>query len=1222
MVVTIVSIACLSYTAVQATYRMRMEYFKSTLRQDFAYTDVAGLDGAASRLSGDVMLVQQGMNVKLAIALQQGGTLVVGFVLGYLFIWQLALVVTAFVPLLGVAGGATQVLTQRFTKAAQTAYARAGDIASEVINQIRTVHAYHGEEAEKKRYSAHLGEASKATLKRDISQGVSAGVLLCVMMTAYGVGLYYGVTLIAASREDDPTCLYEIDRDGCITGGNVMQTFFALIMASFAIGQVLPSLGDIATARASAHAIFEMIDRPVSIDAMSDAGAKPSGFQGTVEFKNVTFAYPSRADVPILRNFNLTIPAGSTVALVGHSGSGKSTVVSLLQRWYDVQGGEVLLDGRDVKSLNVQWLRSQQALVAQAPLLFNCSIAQNIALGHPTQSATQEEIIAAAKAANAHDFITQLPEGYDTSAGQGGAALSGGQRQRIAIARALVRHAGILLLDEATSALDSTSERIVQASIDSMLHARAGQQTAIVIAHRLSTVRNADVIVVMAEGNVVEQGSHAELMAKEDGVYRSMVNMQALGTEGSGTTAAAAEPSSQATKPVQAAPSAGAGESGGDVAVSMADQELVVVENVGAESKSDSDIPVADEELEKKRREALPPVPFKRIWSYQGKDTRFVWPAMLGSTASGVFMVLFSILLSKLIAICYLPDSDEMRSEAAKYAVYFVLMGLGLLCGHLLSGWGIGMAGSRFTRRLREDVFAALMRQDISWFDSPENTTGRVAARLSRDAALVQAATGLRLSTTVQSVGGLLAGLIIAFTASWKLTLIVLACFPLMAAAGFVHMKLFMGGTDAKASQESGHVVNEALDALRIVHAFGLQHRMLNDFQAALLPSVKKEARSSMFGGVAQGATNLIMFGSYALAFYAGSKFVASGEMSFEDVNLVLFAIIFAGQGAGNASALAGDVKEADGAARSIFSMLDRQPSITLAATKGGAEPAVNQIEFKDVHFSYPTRPDLSVLKGVSFTIGRGQSVALVGPSGSGKSTIVALLQRWYDAASGSVLVGGEDIKSSDLEYVRSKMALVSQQPRLFSDSVAYNVQYGVASSEKAPPDSGVPLGAPADASHEGIWPVPAAVEEALEKANAAPFVNALPHGSSTHVGQGTEQLSGGQIQRVALARCFMRDAELLLFDESTAALDVQAEREVQAAIDEMVASKAEQGTSIVIIAHRLSTIRDVNKIVVIDQGKVVQQGTYNELLGEENGLFRSLVLAQEHGEAAAAAQE
>ncbi|XP_030878622.1 phosphatidylcholine translocator ABCB4-like, partial [Leptonychotes weddellii] len=303
---------------------------------------------------------------------------------------------------------------------------------------------------------------------------------------------------------------------------DVILVFSAIVLGAVALGHASSFAPDYAKAKLSAAHLFMLLERPPLIDSYSEEGLRPDKFEGNVTFNEVVFNYPTRPDVPVLQGLSLEVKKGQTLALVGSSGCGKSTVVQLLERFYDPVAGTVLLDGQEAKKLNIQWLRAHLGIVSQEPVLFDCSIAENIAYGDNSRAVSQDEIVNAAKAANIHPFIETLPHKYETRVGDKGTQLSGGQKQRIAIARALIRQPQILLLDEATSALDTESEKIVQEALDK---AREGR-TCIVIAHRLSTIQNADLIVVFQNGKVKEHGTHQQLLAQK-GIYFSMVSVQA-----------------------------------------------------------------------------------------------------------------------------------------------------------------------------------------------------------------------------------------------------------------------------------------------------------------------------------------------------------------------------------------------------------------------------------------------------------------------------------------------------------------------------------------------------------------------------------------------------------------------------------------------------------------------------------------------------------------------
>ena len=313
------------------------------------------------------------------------------------------------------------------------------------------------------------------------------------------------------------------DYFGCsIDARLILLAILAIMMSGEGFSMAGQPAQVMSNAREAVAEVLALINRIPAIDSFSEAGATPSAVRGEIEVKDVVFAYPTAPTHVVCSGYSLHIPAGKTVALCGASGSGKSTIIQLIERFYDPQSGVLTLDGVDIKTLNVRWLRAQLGLVGQEPVLFQGSVAMNIGYGKPTE-ATQAEIEEAAKMANAHEFIMAKPNGYTTEVGQGGSKLSGGQKQRVAIARAIIKKPAVLLLDEATSALDNESERVVQAALDSVVATQ--KPTTIVIAHRLTTIRNADKIAVLNEGKVVEEGTHDQLL-QLDGLYASLVLSQ------------------------------------------------------------------------------------------------------------------------------------------------------------------------------------------------------------------------------------------------------------------------------------------------------------------------------------------------------------------------------------------------------------------------------------------------------------------------------------------------------------------------------------------------------------------------------------------------------------------------------------------------------------------------------------------------------------------------
>uniref|UniRef100_A0A7N8YB96 ATP-binding cassette, sub-family B (MDR/TAP), member 4 n=1 Tax=Mastacembelus armatus TaxID=205130 RepID=A0A7N8YB96_9TELE len=480
---------------------IRKLFFHRIMQQDIGWFDVTETGELNTRLTDDVYKIQEGIGDKVGMLIQAFSTFFSSFIIGFFKGWKLTLVLLAVSPALGISAALFSKVLASFTSKEQTAYAKAGAVAEEVLSAIRTVFAFSGQEREIKRYQKNLENAKKMGIKKAISANIALGFTFLMIYLSYALAFWYGSTLILSKE---------------YTIGNVLTVFFVVLIGVFTVGQTSPNITTFASARGAAHKI-------PSIDSYSEDGFKPDFNQGNIELKNIHFCYPSRPDVKVLNNMSLSVKSGETFALVGSSGCGKSTTIQLLLRFYDPQEGSISIDGHDIRSLNIRYLREMIGVVSQEPILFATTIAENIRYGRP--DVTQQEIEQAAKEANAYDFIMNLPDKFETLVGDRGTQMSGGQKQRIAIARALVRNPKILLMDEATSALDAESETIVQAALDKVRQGR----TTIIVAHRLSTIRNADVIAAFQNGKIVELGTHSQLM-KEQGVYHTLVTTQVTHT--------------------------------------------------------------------------------------------------------------------------------------------------------------------------------------------------------------------------------------------------------------------------------------------------------------------------------------------------------------------------------------------------------------------------------------------------------------------------------------------------------------------------------------------------------------------------------------------------------------------------------------------------------------------------------------------------------------------
>lgn len=482
---------------------LRQKLYKSILNQEIAFFDFNKTGELMSRISSDTAIVQNAVSVNISMGIRNLAGAIGGLVLMLYTSPTLTLSMLLVIP--PVAFGA-MFFGKRIRVASRNSLdslAEASTVAEETISGVRTVRSFAQENFEISRYENSLAQ-SLAAVREKVKQ-IGLFMILASLVGYFAIAgvIWFGARQVAS---------------GQLSVGDLTQFLIYLLMVAFSVGSLGSLWGDFMSAQGAGKRIFDILDRPTQM--RSDIGKTLLQVLGNVELRDITFSYPARPEQNVLTNFNLSLSADKVVALVGPSGSGKSTVAALLARLYDISKGEIKLDGVNIKELQPNWLRQQIGVVSQEPILISSSIEENIRYANPR--ATHEEVVRAAQLANAHNFITSFKDGYQTLVGERGIQLSGGQKQRIAIARAILKNPQILILDEATSALDTESESLVQDAIDKLMQNR----TTLIIAHRLSTVQNADLICVLDRGAIVESGLHSDLLKKQDGLYRKLVEGQ------------------------------------------------------------------------------------------------------------------------------------------------------------------------------------------------------------------------------------------------------------------------------------------------------------------------------------------------------------------------------------------------------------------------------------------------------------------------------------------------------------------------------------------------------------------------------------------------------------------------------------------------------------------------------------------------------------------------
>ncbi|GAB1286397.1 Bile salt export pump [Apodemus speciosus] len=1120
-------------TGARQIRRMRKIYFRRLMRMEIGWFDCTSVGELNSRFSDDINKINEAIADQLALFLQRLSTSISGFLLGFYRGWKLTLVILAVSPLIGIGAAVIGLSVAKFTEFELRAYAKAGSVADEVLSSIRTVAAFGGENKEVERYEKNLVFAQRWGTWKGMVMGFFTGYMWCLIFFCYALAFWYGSTLVLDEEEYTP--------------GTLIQIFLCVIIAAMNIGHASSCLETFSTGCSAATSIFQTIDRQPLIDCMSGDGYKLDRIRGEIEFHNVTFHYPSRPEVTILNNLSMVIKPGETTALVGSSGSGKSTALNLIQRFYDPCEGMVTLDGHDIRSLNIRWLRDQIGIVEQEPVLFSTTIGENIRYGR--EDATMEDIVQAAKDANAYNFIMALPQQFDTLVGEGGSQMSGGQKQRVAIARALLRDPKILLLDMATSALDNESEARVQGALNKIQH----RHTIISVAHRLSTVRSADVIIGFEHGTAVERGTHEELLERK-GVYFMLVTLQSQGDNTHKETGIKGKDAAEDGTLER-------NFSRGSYRDSL---RCVLVASIRQRSKSqlsllahEPPLAIADNKSSYKDSkdndvlvEEVEPVPFRRILKFNIPEWHY--------------MLIFSLI-----------DKERQRSEIYNMCLFFVILG----CGYTFA-----KSGEILTKRLRKFGFKAMLGQDIGWFDDLRNNPGVLTTRLASDASQVQGATGSQIGMMVNSFTNIVVAMLIAFLFSWKLSLVVAVFFPLLALSGAVQTKMLTGfaSQDKKALEKAGQITSEALSNIRTVAGMGVEGRFIKAFEVELETSYMTAIRKANIYGLCYAFSQGIAYLANSAAYRYGGYLIIYEDLSFSYVFRVISSVAMSAAAVGRTFSYTPSYAKAKISAGRLFQLLDRKPPINVYSRAGEKwDNFQGKIDFIDCKFTYPSRPDIQVLNGLSISVNPGQTLAFVGSSGCGKSTSIQLLERFYDPDQGTVMIDGHDSKKVNVQFLRSNIGIVSQEPVLFDCSIMDNIRYGDNTKEIS--------------EEKAI--------AAAKQAQLHDFVMSLPEKYETNVGIQGSQLSRGEKQRIAIARAIVRDPKILLLDEATSALDTESEKTVQIALD-----KAREGRTCIVIAHRLSTIQNSDIIAVMSQGVVIEKGTHEKLMAQKGAYYKLVI--------------
>ncbi|CAE6449842.1 unnamed protein product [Rhizoctonia solani] len=1091
-------LTCFTIASGRTTDRLRRAYLDSVLHQDAEFFERVGPGEVGTRMIKDVGTIKTATGEKLGFMVWAFTTLVVALIMAFSRAARLAGVVFGVVPLAFILFISSGYLAAKADARLLDVEGQAGTLLEQILSSVRVVQSFAAESFLVKKYDQYLDQArnileplQRLGKWRSVVRGLELSISYCILNLTYSVAFWYGSQLIV--------------RDN-LEVGLMFTVFWNMFNAIFAIANILPHISSIRDSVLISARIRAEIERVPTIDVRNTKGDKLWDNQTgekinvSIEVRNLTFSYPSRPDHKTLDDVTFVLEAGKVTALVGASGSGKSTIASLLLRYYDPSPakdekstGGIFLAGRDIRDLNLPWLRSQIGIIAQDPQLFTASIFENVAYGlsgTPWELPTSElepnyqerladakvRVEYALKQAQAWDFVCKLPEGMDTriKGGRTG-VLSGGQRQRIAAARALVRKPRILLLDEGTSALDAETEQRLMAAVHEE-QAQSGMTT-ILIAHRLSSIQNADTIIAMTNGQVAEQGTYNQLM-ELGGVFSALVRHQA---------------------------SAGQSAPGSEVTVS----DIVKKQETGSASAkvSTPQVPlyrpvsmvsaartVVDDSMEsgllvKQKQTRGLATRFLQLLSRYG---HWILIGVIGSICIGASFPIAGWLIGFVVeGLSVHGDDEEVLRQGRYWAMWFLVLSMVNIVSSFVSGFFLSMGGARIDRRLRLTALSSLLRQEIGFFDQEDNAAGSLTAGIASHAGHVSAAIGLVWQQLITSGGNFIGAFILGVVLSWKLALPSFAPVPAILVTAYFNIALLekYEHTLQKPLEDASAFASENVDAIKTVAALGREGLVMEYFDKR---SAQKTTKTKyLFGGAMGfgfGMGSILILS--AILMWWGVELYLTQRIGLRNLYATFEAVLIGAIAASRLFTYIPDMARMIQGFRSICNWEDRKPEVASldVVNTPALEKVRGEITFNACTLQYASRPKPAI-ENLNLVIPAGKSVAFCGPSGGGKSSIISMISRFYDPSMGTISLDGRDIRSITLEEYRSHISLVAQDAVLYEGTFRENITLGETSI----------------AQEE--------IERACRDANILEFIQSLPQGFDSPVGFKGSQMSGGQRQ-------------------------------------------------------------------------------------------------------------
>ena len=1156
------------YSAFRQIHKLKENYFTLIISQEQAYFDNNNSFELVTKVQTQLEQIELGLGDKFGFVIQKAFTVISGIVISFIVNWKLSLIVLTVAPL-------TLFLIFYFTASLKTSskitkqsYEKAGGIAEEVLYNIQTICSFGNFEFEKKRFNINIDNVFKCEKQKAFKYGFSQSIMGLSTYIAFTVAIFYGKKLISQNEQNISGEQFKV--------GDMLTVILNMNTAVWSFTTIAPNLKIIIDAINSASDYFILLNRQPQIHfSLFPIKKNKKGIVGEIEFKNVSFSYDGTKKV--LDNFSLKVSPGKKIALVGESGCGKSTVVNLLERIYEIdfynkeededENKGIFLDNINIKKYDIEYYRSLIGYVQQEPVLFNKSIRDNIIFGREKQITKMNLnadmlIKEACDLANVSDFLPKLEGELDYKVGIKGGKLSGGQKQRIAIARAILLRPKILILDEATSALDYKNELEVQKALDNL---KLKNITTFVISHRLCTILNSDMIYFMKEGKIVEEGQHKELFFK-NGLYTKLIKNQV--------------------------------DEFGNLKYNEESQENTFQQDLDRrrtmlvyKTMTKSKIMIKAENK----------FSIMKLFNIVKEKNILIKLGIISSILLGVTQTLSGYVFGFVINALSETEQDKMKKDTNLWGTLYMVDAVLIAIFMFIKLYSLDIISSFLTSNLRKLIFKKYLELHMSFFDKVENSPGALLTKLSMDTIQLNSVFQMIIGDLFHSLGSLVTGIALALYYDWRLTIVSFCFIPFIIGSNLLVSLTKRSGRNSykKNNVEAGSILSESVLNTKTIFSFNFQKKCVKLYMEILNSETKHFVKDSVLFGLLMGFGIFCSFANHAGLFYFSKNFFVEGTLEYNEMNITIQILILMTSSISNGLRGIFDIKTAKNSFKSIFNLLNTENEIEHTQEANTNKISPNQlegkIEFKNVFFKYPINLEENdkgkgkgkeneerislrnkyTLKNVSFTINPGQKVGLVGFSGSGKSTIIKLIERFYEPEKGKILIDGIDIKDYNLYELRKKIGLVGQEPVLFRTSIYDNIKYGNLNANK---------------------------DNILKAAKNASIEHLFSIGNNPDNFEDTKsKISGGEKQRVSIARAFLKNPKILLLDEPTSALDKKNEIEITKSLDRLM-----KGRTTFIVTHRLDSIKDADVILVFENGKLIQKGTHEELMNIE-GQYKNL---------------